>query len=338
MPDNIKCVIYHPLNFNGVIEDSIDNDMKNKLIKFINTHDRTDSGNVTELTPESLERFLSIPGYIGILHQKEKLIGTMFTILLRAEYKSPELQRHENIQLITSYTTFLCIDKNFRNKGLAMILIRAIMKAGDDRYNIQHGYYMTFDKHHDINNKIESWYRPLNIKNATNAGFVLENVSRSTDRDPSIRQKLYYRVNKPSIIPRKVSIDDYEKIAPILKNGSLYLIPTKKEFGYLCKCFDIYVVENDKLFMLFPMTSLISSTNKRVRNAQLACMIGDVLSAAIWIANEEKYDLIYGWCASDTTIDNVKNNHGLITTAVSYLEFYNTKHIIPNNQLMLPLF
>ena len=354
MPDDITCIIYHPLTLNGTPGTPINNAIKTAIMEFIKLHDCTDSGNITELAPESLERFLSVPCYVGILRQKEKIIGTMFTVLLRVGFRqetnSGELQ-HESvkeIEILTSYTTFLCIDKSFRDKGLAMALIRSIMKAGETQYGSRSGYYMTYETHHTINNKIESWYRPLNVKRAVDCGFVLESFARKGDRVAAIRQKMAYHIPKPSIIPRKVNVNDYRKVLPILKRGRLYLNPTLKEFGFLCKCFDIYIVErslkaannigSDGLFMLFPMTSVISSTKKRVYNAQLAYMIGDLLPSALWVANNEEYDLMYGWCGGDITVDRVRSVRGLITTAASYVEFYNVRELIPNNQLMLPLF
>jgi len=79
------------------------------------------------------------------------------------------------------------------------------------------------------------------------------------------------------------------------------------------------------------MVSIISSSGKSVRNAQLALMIGDVLPQALWLANENKYDLLYGWCGGDITSECVSNIKGLITVAKSYLKLYNTRFNIPNN-------
>jgi hypothetical protein len=67
-------------------------------------------------------------------------------------------------------------------------------------------------------------------------------------------------------------------------------------------------------------------------------MEGDILPQALWIANEKGYDLLYGWCSSDVTSEKVISIRGLITTAKSYLELYNTKKIINNNDMMVPIF
>ena len=123
-----------------------------------------------------------------------------------------------------------------------------------------------------------------------------------------------------------------------MKGDKLYMNPNEIELVQLCQLFDVYLVGNDSLFMLLPLTSTISSTRKSVRNAQVALMIGDVLPQALWVAKEENYDLLYGWLASDITIDRVESIRGHVTIGHSYLEYYNSKESIPNNTLSCPLF
>lgn len=310
---------------------------KLRIMDFIRVNDCTDSGNVTELSRESLDRLFSTPSVMAVLLNslEDKIIGTMISPIFRAQYG--------DFSFLTSYTTFLCVDKNYREKGLAMILIRAVMKEGYTRYGINHGYYMTFTPHHSISNEIKSWYRPINIKKASEAGFTLQTFSAKGDRgNSSTRQRLAYYVPKPSTIPVKATSHSYELVMKIFRqgrnSGQLYLTPTKQEFDWLCNCFDIYTVGTDSLFMLFPMTSIISSTGKRVRNAQVALMIGNVLPHALWIASENKYDLLYGWCGGDITKEKVVAVKGLITVAKSFVELYNSKFNIPNNNMLVPLF
>lgn len=349
LPDDITCQVYHPRTLDGSICDIISQHLQSQIIDFVNVNDCTDSGNITELSIESFNRILSTPSFLGFLIKDKKIIGTMFTLVFRACYQDHPSK--EPFEFLTSYTTFLCIAKSFREKGLAMALIRSIMKAGHDRYGIHHGYYMTADTHHTINNKIESWYRPLNIRKTADSGFVLETFARKGDRAASIRQKLAYHINKPNNLPVRImpsnfkdkssflsASDAYERVLKIFHKGDLYLKPTLQEFECLCQCFDVYITDADGFFMLFPMNSLISSTRKHIHNAQLALMIGDAMNQALWAANESGYDLLYGWCGGDITATNVKSVRGLITTATSYLEFYNTRKSIPNNRTMLPIF
>jgi hypothetical protein len=351
-PD-MKCTIYHPLTMNGTRME-MESGLTANISKFIETHDRTESGNITELSSESFGRFFETPCFIGILLKNGEILGTMITIIMRVKIDDREF--------ITTYTTFLCIHKDHRDSGLAMILIRSIMREGYQKYGIQHGYYMTSNTHHSVHSEIKSWYRPINIKRASAAGFTLQTFDRRGDRQSvAMRQKLAYHVSKPSPLP---VLGSYYEVMDIMKKrsngvvkdpqdltpgpflfgdkkgllGKLCLDPTYQEFIWLSKCFDIYTVGDYGIFMLFPMTTYISGTGRRVRNAQVALMVGDILPQALWIANEKGYDLLYGWCSSDVTSEKVISIRGLITTAKSYLELYNTKKIINNNDMMVPIF
>lgn len=349
LPAGITYIIYHPLHMDGQLGNAPDEETKLRIMEFIRVNDCTDSGNVTELSRESLDRLFLTPSVMAVLfsslesecgtsstsRKDDKIIGTMISPIFRAQYG--------DFSLLTSYTTFLCVAKDYREKGLAMILIRAVMKEGYTRYGINHGYYMTFTPHHSISNEIKSWYRPINIKKAGEAGFTLQTFSAKGDRgNSSTHQRLAYHIPKPSVLPIKATPESYDLVMKILRqgcsSGKLCLTPTKQEFDWLCNCFDIYIVGTASLFMLFPMSSIISSTGKRVRNAQVALMIGDVLSHALWIANENKYDLLYGWCGGDITREKVVAIKGLITVARSFVELYNSKFNIPNNSMSVPLF
>lgn len=340
LPDGVQYFIYHPLHLDGQIGKIPSESIKNKIMEFIRVNDCTDSGNITELSRESLDRFLSTPVFIAILMKDDNVIGTMITPIFRVQYK--------NFNFLSSYTTFLCVDKLYRNSGLAMILIRAVMKEGYNKYKMCHGYYMTSQQHHSVCNEIKSWYRPINIGNAKAAGFSLHTYQNQDVRGKFLesdrRQRIAYSISKPKILPMKVTVETQESYDLILKifqtstEDNFYLTPTWQELKWLCNCFDIYTVGNDSLFMLFPMTSLISQTRKRVRNAQVALMIGDVLHHALWAAYQSGYDLLYGWCGGDITHERINNIRGIITVARSYLEFYNTKAQICNNNMSTPIF
>jgi len=86
---------------------------------------------------------------MAVLFHDKKIIGTMISPIFCANYKG-------SFEFLISYTTFLCVAKEFRDKRLAMALIRAVMMKGYTRYGINYGYYMTFNPHHDINNEIKS--------------------------------------------------------------------------------------------------------------------------------------------------------------------------------------
>lgn len=333
LPKGISCAIYHPLHLDGNVGNRPDKEIEEDIISFIKTHDEGDNGNVTELTQESLQRLFSTPSVMAILRKDNKIIGTMISPIFRVKYKRVN---RKPLNILSSYSTFLCVDKLYRKQGLAMALIRSIMQEGFQRYGINHGYYMTFNKHHNINTSIESWYRPINLKKSKQAGFDLESFGNS-----AVKQRLAYHVCKPTLLPVKATLKSYDLVQKILRQryeGNFCLAPTYKEFGWLCNCFDIYTVGDYGLFMLFPITSYIYRTKQRVRNGHLSLMIGDVLSHVLWAANETNYDLVYGWCCGDVTTERVTNVKGIITAAETQLELYNTTTPIPPNNMFVPLF
>ena len=197
---------------------------------------------------------------------------------------------------------------------------------------------MTFTSHHGFKNTLKSWYRPIDLKTAAEAHFTLATFSNPKDRNKLLLKKMGYYIKQPKVLPRKAEIEDYELVRKILRRGDLYLNPSPQEYQNLLRCFDWYLVDSDKLFVLFPITSVIASSNKRVHNTVVTLMIGDALDSALWIAKREKYDLLYGWCGSEITEERITAIRGHITVSSTFLEFYNTKTPIPNEGLMVHIF
>lgn len=320
IPEGIRCQICE----GGIL--TIPEPMEGVVIRFINGHNRMGVGNITELGVDAFRRLRSMPGVLGILWDRDLIVGTMFSLTLRSCYQDSEL--------FTSYTTFLCIHTEYRKQALAMVLIRSIMKFGYEHYGINHGYYMTLTPHHEIRSPIESWYRPINVKVLTEAHFSLATFAQPGDRKFQVRQKLFYHISKPNILPRKATLEDDQQIQTILQRGPWHL---KQPSADLLKGFDIYLI-HESLFMLFPMTSVIASSKKRVQSLIIVLMIGSVLSEALWIAKERKVDLLYGWCGGDLTPERVNEVRGHLTVSETFLEFHNSRNFLPNREIIMPIF
>jgi hypothetical protein len=331
LPPDLQSTIYHPCCIDGETGVYPDEVTINRIIQFIRTNDQTGSGNITELSRESLNRLFSTPCIMGLLMKESTIVGTMISLIFR-------VRTRDGFSFLTSYTTFLCVAAEYRNHGLAMALIRVIMHEGYSRYQIHHGYYITFTPHHSVNAEIKSWYRPLNLKRSLSAGFDLQTFPGQRLSEAAMKQRMAYHVAKPNPLPVKVTNASYTQVHKLLARGDLYLAPTKQEFIRLSNCFDIYLVGDYGLFMLFPLTAIISSTGKTVRNAQLALMIGDVIPQAMWAANDENYDLLYGWYAGDVTEERVAASRGIITASTCYVELYNTRVMLPLGGMTIPLF
>ena len=297
---------------------------RKELTSFIRNEDQTSSGNVSLLTQDSLDRLLKGGAFVTILETEGQIIGSLISLPLRAICM--------DVEILTSYTFYLCIKRDWREKGLAMVLIRAMISSGYKHKQINHGYYMSSKIHHSINSPIQSWYRPLNLGKVKDAGFGLLEVGGQ------VHQRLFYRVTQPVTLPIKVCSNDYDRVIKILSTSQYHLNPTFEEFNCLRQCFDIYIVSQTGVFFLFPVSVIISNRKKTCKNAHLALMVGDVLPQAIWAANQQSYDLLYGWIFGEITVERVTTSRGLITAGKNYLEIYNSGVRPEISNFNLPLF
>lgn len=324
LPDDCTCTIYHPCTLDARPGIALSQAMQERIMAFINTHDVTDSGNVTQLVPRNFERLLTAPTVIGVVQRDTTIIGTMFSLPLRVRY--------QDTTLLSSYTTFLCVSKEERASGLAMVLIRAVMQLGYQWYGINHGYYMTATPHHPIATPLKSWYRPINLKHCKASGFTLQPFA-TVDHE-----RRAYHVGRPRIMPLNATSRDYQAILPLLQSGDFHLAPTQSEWSQLCECFDCYVVPGKGVFFLFPLRVHMSERHKTVNIAQLALMVGDVLPQALWIADQQHYDLLYGRYYGAITESRVAQIRGQTTAAQEVVEFYNTRMAIAGAQMAVPIF
>jgi hypothetical protein len=331
-PSGLECRIYHPRTLNGITADPFSDNLKFKLETFIGDNYHMNE-NTLQLTPDCLQRILAVPCFIALLLRNDTIIGCVISIVLRCG--SIMLDN----DILSLYATYLCVKQSEREKGLAMILIRATLLKSYQHYGINHGYCMTDKPHRIINNIIRSWYRPVNLKKAIEAGYDVQNFNKPGDRlSPFVRQKMAYHIGKPDVLPVKAKIEDYNLVYDILCKGEFYLRPTLSEYQGLISCFDIYIVGTTSLFMLFPITIFVRKINSFVKHAHLTMMIGDALSAVLWAAQESGYDLIYGWMTGDVTLEKVHKIKGLMTISKAYLDYYNTRAAISSVNTFTPLF
>lgn len=327
IPEHYACEIYSPITLDGQEPVPLPAQVENDIQQFIAQQNRTATGNVTELPTSVLARIKSTPSAITVLTYKRLIIGTMFSLILRCAIDGTEV--------LSSYITFLCVNKVMRKKGLAMIMIRCTLQEGYRRYGINHGYYMTETVHHDNHSPLTSWYRPLNIKRARSAGFQIPTFILNNKGSRQTR-RMTYSIGRPGVLPTPAIIDDYSTARKILATGKFALAPTEDEWSMLCQCFDIYLVQDYGLFFLFPAQLTVQNTGQKVYLAELVLMIGDCLSQVLWIV-KDKYDLLYGWCIGDITGPRVSAAKGINALSNVYLEWYNS-HLVAVADAKIPVF
>lgn len=312
--------------------DEIPSSVEYDVLTFVNTHNQVGKYNFARINTETLNRFKKTGSCLAILMHDSKIIGTMISLGFRCSYIEREIY--------TSYTTFLCVHKNYRSNGLAMILIQSIMRHGQ-KYNIHSGYYLSDEPHQPIKsrNVIRGWYRPINHQRVRNLGYSLPNLPPSKDIERKYR--LMYHIPKSDIVNRIKSpgIDEWRKAMYFFNSDTLHLIPTEEEFRWYCSFFDVYLFKNG-ILMVIPLSIMISSTRKIANNLYVAYMSTNLLPEALCIAKEGNYDLLTGFYVGEITEDRVDKVKGHTTIAPTHLEFYNTSDNvkIPPESFILPIF
>jgi hypothetical protein len=270
--------IYHPFTLDGKRINLIDDDLRLRIIEFV------EADSHIENFVEIFDKSLSIPCFVGVVSCNNDITGVVFTILLRVS------------NIITNNIAFL--------SGTSDII--PFLRNSISEY----GYFMAPDYNSSV-----SWYRPINVSKVQAAGIKLGSFSRRSDVGKTMtysalaaRRRVAYSISNPDIIPRKISQVDYEVVLPIFRRDDPYLNPTFKEFGFMCEFFDIYIVE-ENIFMLYPM---IKSSETKISTVNLALMIGDVMPEVLWIVKEKGYDLLWGSCSGDITKEKVQKSNGMI--------------------------
>lgn len=315
---------YHPIIYNTTTVKPL----IPSIITFISEYNITSNGNNTLLSLDTVNRILSGDSYFTLLYHQEHIIATMITIMLPVE--------NNKGKFYSSYTSYLCIHPDYRQQKLSSLLIYSLRQYLTD---INHGYYLSAIDHHTGGKVIQAWYRPVNLINTIKAGFQIQSFSRPHDRNPKLaltRQKIAYNIIEPKVIAVKARPQDYTLVCNLLKSGDIWLSPSYKEYLKLCKVFDLYLVGDSGLFLLFPLHSIITSSRQRVFNYQLSLMIGDVMDSVLWTAKELKCDLLYGWLTADVTATTIMQTRGIIASGYLYLEFYQ-EAAIDAERFTLPL-
>lgn len=308
-------------------------DLEKELIIFVENHNQVGKYNTTILDQNIINRFKKMGACLAVLFHNDIVIGTMISLGFRCHYHTKEIY--------TSYTTFLCVHKQYRENGLAIILIQAIMQYGK-KHNIYSGYYISDIPHQPNRNIVENWYRPVNFGRARKAGYSLLDLPKTTNHvNINRRYRLMYHipdVNIPEKIKRPTT-DIYNKMINFFVCESLHLAPTQEELNWYCNFFDVYLFEKGVL-MLLPLSIKVSSSQRIVKNIYLVYMSTDLFQEALSIAKNGDYDLLVGLYVGNVTKELVEKYHGHQTLANSYLEFYNTsKDVkIPPESFYLPIF
>lgn len=307
-----------------------DDNIPKQIMDFINRENCTGTGNITMMNNNIFSRLKNNSIRIGILSEKDIIIGTIISLGMTCE--------HDNNKFRTSYTTYLCIDKKFRQQGLCIYLIQEMLKHGVNN-NIYHGYFLRHNSPDPENIPIKSWLRIINIQQAKTAGFTFPNYRQNNDHS-DIRNRMKNHIPKPSKNAIKMKDSDYDLVMKYGDN-KWRLFPDINEWGDFCNFFDVFYVPEEGIFALFPLLLKIGKTNQIIEGMQLVCCWGKgetILPSALYLAKEAKSCILCGYYTGNINKDAVELIHGMETLANNTLHTYNSTVIMTPEDMGLPLF
>ncbi len=170
----------------------------NELTQFIRNHNQMYTG-IYELIDEKLLKSLfQLNIYVFILRypKTSKIMGCMMTLIFEstAELKDKPL---------FALTSYLCVHKQIRNKGICMLLIRKALQTAYIE-NIYCSYYLEEKPFSTSGILVKRWMRPINVQSALDKGFKFELPS---EREKT-KRRLAYRIPKLDTNFTSIVIDE----------------------------------------------------------------------------------------------------------------------------------
>jgi hypothetical protein len=268
---------------------------------------------------------LSISGNSYLIHINT-IINRVYTYLLDSnnldEYLGfavsvPHALKFNNEIIETGLTTYLTVSLKYRKMGLARYLISDIINYGWGN-NIYTGYHYIGEAKTSSNILVYSYFRPLNISKALEAGYQFnpENMKVSLTSDYTIRESV---------------IGDFELLNKVGRKINIHL--TEKIFNNLLQDCKFYTtMRRDKVTGIIgikPILLRIGRTNTLCNIARVVYLetldrhVYQSVMTMIKHLSTGEYIVMSGVCFGNLVNENIKHSVGMITTGKLYLDFYN---------------
>jgi hypothetical protein len=234
--------IYHPLTINDVEKFGAE------LSEFIQENNNMFTGITEIMSVQRLKSFIEMKRdcvlFIARYSKNQKIMGCMMTPLFdQVIYGNNEVS--PNVR--TALTTFLCVHKQIRNKGVCMYIIRkALLYA--HTINVRCSYYLLPQAFSQSAISLKQWMRPVHIKNAEQHGFSFVSYNKPGDRTNKRNENMYKVKSVPKhfewkVIETKKEMElTHQSLTDIIeeksKNGNnTYWVPRLREWKQWCKTF-----------------------------------------------------------------------------------------------------
>lgn len=307
----------------------------NQCVEFHRCNGITSNGNITLLSTKNLYFFKELGCYCIRALDDKKIVGLLLTIPV--DFKQNEYRGK------MMYTSFLCVHQEYRDKGLAMILIRKCVQLGNI-LGIVAGYQMV-PRAVGASPVINIWYRPINYERAKKAGYQLNNYSRVTDRNKN-RNTTIYNNKMPIGCDISLSLGDYEIYNELTADNSsdaVYWSPTK-DMWYKWKEYSpvLTIRQNDKIIgqiSYIHRHGFISATKTKVNIAEISWFNGSdielIYRSLFTYLQKNNFDVVQ-WYSINGNRDDIGRTHRAVKSdTISYWLMFNWRQY-PDNYC-LPL-
>jgi len=281
--------------------------IKKELFRFIYDNGLSTSGNSYLVHPNTLLN--RVYTYLLDTNKIDEYLGFAVSI--------PHSIKFNNEIIETGLTTYLTVSLKYRKLGLARYLISDIINYGWDN-NIYTGYHYVSEAKTSSNILVYSYFRPLNINKALEAGYQFnpDNMKLPSSSDYTIRQSV---------------IGDFELLNKINRKINIYL--TEKTFNNLLQDCKFYTtMRRDKVTGIIgikPVLLRVGRTNTLCNIARvvyLETLDRHVYQSLVTMINHlssGEYTVMSGVCFGNLVNENIKYSVGMITSGKLYLDFYN---------------
>ena len=348
--DDLKLEIHSPFTSEMLLS------CGNEIVTFMNKHNVMYNGITERISIELLESVVSMKSHVLILrYQKNNnIMGFMSSIPF-----------HMNIPEHTPYTltTFLCVHKGLRNKGVSMMIIRKALIHAHSK-GLLCSYYLLPKPFSESGVSVKRWMRPIDVKKTMSKGFEFETGKKRSDRT-NIKTKMKFAVLDlpPNVISKKIEASDTSFVNKTFEwikktsetkaksNTFMWQPQNVEEWGRWCIAFPTFFVscesyehgkkknqstkKNEGGLISIQCKEIFIPESQSISNvAYIPFHMSETLSksselhnymyrCALLYAKEMKQEVLFCMQTGDMTLSILEKNNAVRTTGEMFIDFYN---------------
>jgi hypothetical protein len=295
-----------------------------KLSEFISAHN--DFGrSKTHLPVDQIKRFTQLGFWRALLKSSHgDLVGCILTKDIHVEYLLPDKIEKTRI----GCSSFLALNKSFRNIGLASAVISLAIEIGADG-NVHAGYHLIKQPKGLNAVPIRRWYIPIDIEECRRLLYVgLKYKSKRKDSKGKI-----LKCEKDNDM--MVSLSKYNEI---IQGKKMKFVPDFEEWKKWCTNMSVYFSEDAVCICDFLTISNNGEDKTRII-VWILLLVGNVKNMLKYlskVAEKKGCLLVFTHAVGDVTSEILQELNAVDTRDDSYLDFYNVGISAKPNEIYLP--